>query len=141
MAYQGPPSVHNGLLRKNHKMPPPKPSMQRNRSNARSSAAPSQQQPEFNSNVTSGTIRAGSFNATSSKTTATVSNRELTKEEKAAVQETIEENRRKGFFKRIFPSVDFLYYKQFFEEDRPLNRILDERLWAKKRDGTHQQRM
>ena len=28
IAYQGPPSVHNGLLRKNHKMPPPKPVQQ-----------------------------------------------------------------------------------------------------------------
>ena len=35
MAYQGPPSVHNGLLRKNHRMPPPKPTLQRNRSNIR----------------------------------------------------------------------------------------------------------
>ena len=67
--------------------------------------------------------------------------RDLTKDEKAVVQETMEENRRKGFWKRIFPSVDYLYYKQFFEEDRPYNRLLDERLMARKREGTHHARM
>ena len=70
-----------------------------------------------------------------------VKNREMTKEEKFVLQSSIEEYKRKGFFKRIFPSVDYLYYKQFFEEDRPLNRLLDERLMAKKRDQTHQARM
>ena len=33
------------------------------------------------------------------------------REEKAAVIETDLEFKRRGFFKRIFPSYDFLYYK------------------------------
>ena len=31
------------------------------------------------------------------------------------MKETIEESQRKNFFKRIFPTIDFPYYKQFFE--------------------------
>jgi len=58
----------------------------------------------------------------------------MTKEEKYAIQDTIDENKRRGFFKRIFPTVDYLYYRQFFEEDRPLNRLLDEKLMSKRRD-------
>jgi hypothetical protein len=60
--------------------------------------------------------------------------RELNKEEKYALQDTIDENKRKGFFKRIFPTIDYLYYKQFLVEDRPLNRLLDDRLMNKRRD-------
>lgn len=45
--------------------------------------------------------------------------------EKATLKEAEEENKRTGAFKRIFPCIDFLYYKQFFEEDRPLNYFLD----------------
>ena len=70
-----------------------------------------------------------------------VQSREPTKEEKHALQDTIDENKRKGFFKRIFPTVDYLYYKQFFEEDRPLNHFLDEKLMMKKRDNTHQSKI
>lgn len=64
-------------------------------------------------------------------------NREPTKEERHVLQDTVDENKRRGFFKRIFPTIDFLYYRQFFEEDRPLNRLLDEKLTAKRRDNTH----
>jgi hypothetical protein len=53
-----------------------------------------------------------------------------TKEEKLALKETEDEFKRRNFFKRIFPSLDFLYYKQFFEEDRPLNNFLDTKLMA-----------
>jgi hypothetical protein len=56
-----------------------------------------------------------------------------TKEEKLCLKETIDENGRKNFFKRIFPTVDFPYYKQFFEEDRPLNYFIDKKLFGKKR--------
>jgi len=49
----------------------------------------------------------------------------MTKEEKIALKETEEEFKRRGEFKRIFPTVDFPYYKQFFEEDRHLNYFLD----------------
>lgn len=49
----------------------------------------------------------------------------MTKEERQTLKETEEEYKRRGAFKRIFPSIDFPYYKQFFEEDRPLNYFLD----------------
>jgi hypothetical protein len=49
------------------------------------------------------------------------------------LKETIEEGQRKNFFKRIFPTFDFPYYRQFFEEDRPLNFFLDQKLYSKKR--------
>ena len=39
----------------------------------------------------------------------------------------------RGKFKRVFPTVDYHYYKQFFTEERPLNAILDEKLMAKRR--------
>ena len=67
--------------------------------------------------------------------------KDLTKEERIVWKETEDENKRKGFFKRIFPTVDFLYYKQFFEENRPLNAFLDSKLMAKKRENTHQARI
>ena len=60
--------------------------------------------------------------------------REPNKEEKLALNETIQENSRKNFFKRIFPNIDYLYYKQFFEEERPLNNFIDSKLMSKKRD-------
>ena len=48
-----------------------------------------------------------------------------------AYKETEDENKRRGFFKRIFPTVDYAYYKQFFEETRPLNDFLDQKLMFK----------
>ena len=36
---------------------------------------------------------------------------EPTKEEKTVIKESEDENRRKGLFKRVFPCLDFLYYK------------------------------
>ena len=69
---------------------------------------------------------------------ATVSNNHngLSKDERAAIKETEDEYRRRGFLKRIFPCYDFLYYKQFFEEDKPLNYVVDAKLFAQKR-GQH----
>lgn len=57
-----------------------------------------------------------------------------TKEEKQALIDTEQEYRRRGFFKRIFPCYDFLYYKQFFEEERMLNYIVDSKIFGKKRN-------
>jgi hypothetical protein len=37
----------------------------------------------------------------------------------------VEEQRRRGKFKLAFPSEKFNSYKSFFEEERPLNVILD----------------
>ena len=61
----------------------------------------------------------------------------FTKEERSAIMDTDQENKRKGFFKRIFPCYDFLYYKQFFEEDRSLNHLLDAKIFSQRR-GTNQ---
>ena len=44
--------------------------------------------------------------------------------EKAIVREAEEEWKRRGGFKLIFPNEHYSYYKQFFEEDRPLNAVL-----------------
>jgi hypothetical protein len=55
----------------------------------------------------------------------------LTKEERHILKETESEFKRRGGFKRVFPSVDFLYYKQFFEEERPWNYFLDAQIMAK----------
>ena len=38
-------------------------------------------------------------------------NEEGSKEEKIYLKDTIDEYQRRGFFKRIFPTVDFPYYK------------------------------
>jgi len=103
MAYQGPPSVHNGLLRKNKQPPRPLP-VRNNRSNAR----PLRDMPEFDSGMGS-SARGNSFNG--SKPMNSIVPKELNKEEKYILQDTIDENKRKNFFKRIFPSVDYLYYK------------------------------
>ena len=55
--------------------------------------------------------------------------KEGSKEEKSCLQETIQENTRRGYFKRVFPSIDFPYYKQFFEEHRPLNYFIDSKIY------------
>jgi hypothetical protein len=47
------------------------------------------------------------------------------------IKDAEDEYKRRGAFKRIFPSVDFLYYKQFFEESRPLNYFLDAQLMSR----------
>ena len=43
------------------------------------------------------------------------------------------EFRRRQGFKRIFPSVNYALYKQFFIAERPLNNLVDERVMAKRR--------
>jgi hypothetical protein len=98
LAYKGPPSVHNGLLRKN--------------TSVRGKSGAPVVRPHADSLI--------------GKSSA----REATKEEKMALKDTEDEYKRRNFFKRIFPSLDFLYYKQFFEEERPLNNFLDTKLMA-----------
>jgi hypothetical protein len=49
-----------------------------------------------------------------------------------------DEYKRQGKFKRIFPTLNFLHYKQFFEEERPLNYLLNSRLVNKFRERTAQ---
>ena len=45
------------------------------------------------------------------KTYYSNNNGTLTKDEKIVLKETEAEYKRRGRFKRIFPTVDFLYYK------------------------------
>ena len=56
---------------------------------------------------------------------------ELTKEERQLLKETEDEYKRRGAFKRVFPSLDFPYYKQFFEEIRPMNYFLDAQIMSR----------
>ena len=55
------------------------------------------------------------------------------KEEKEILKETEYEFQRRQGFKRIFPSVDYNYYKQFFIKERPLNKFIDEKVMSKRR--------
>jgi len=48
-----------------------------------------------------------------------------TKVQKLAYKDLEDEHKRRGYFKRIFPTPEYAYYKQFFEESRPLNDFLD----------------
>jgi len=48
----------------------------------------------------------------------------LTKEEKTVLRETNEEWERRGKFKRVFPAANVNDYKNFFENDRPFNKLL-----------------
>ena len=57
----------------------------------------------------------------------------MSKEDRQALKDTEDEFKRRGFFKRLFPSQDFLYYKQFFEEERLVNYFIDARIFGKKR--------
>jgi tubulin polyglutamylase TTLL5 len=60
---------------------------------------------------------------------------ELSREERQILKDTEDEYKRRGGFKRIFPTLDFLYYKQFFEEVRPMNYFLDSQLMSKYRQA------
>jgi len=52
---------------------------------------------------------------------------------KQLVKEAEMEFKLRGKFKRVFPSTEYHYYKQFFSEERLYNIILDERIMAKRR--------
>ena len=49
------------------------------------------------------------------------------------VKEAEAEFRRRQGFKRIFPSIDYGYYKQFFVQERPFNVLLDAKVMSKRR--------
>jgi hypothetical protein len=55
------------------------------------------------------------------------------KQEKQLVKEAEMEFKRRGRFKRVFPTVDYHYYKQFFTEERYLNQVLDQKIMNKRR--------
>jgi len=61
----------------------------------------------------------------------------LSAHEALIVKETEEEFKRRGHWKRVFPSMEYAYYKQFFlQGERPLNKLLDDRIMAKRRIRT-----
>ena len=57
------------------------------------------------------------------------------KAKKQLIKEAEMEFKLRGKFKRVFPSIDYSYYKQFFTEERLFNLILDEKLMSKRRLG------
>ncbi len=59
------------------------------------------------------------------------------KNKQKLVKEAEMEFKLRGKFKRVFPSIDYNYYKQFFTEERPFNAILDEKIMSKRRFGSH----
>ena len=57
----------------------------------------------------------------------------LARNQAEAIKDTELEFKRRGGFKRIFPNIDYQYYKQFFSEERPLNAIVDAKVMEKRR--------
>ena len=57
------------------------------------------------------------------------------KAKKQLIKEAEMEFKLRGKFKRVFPSIDYHYYKQFFTEERLFNLVLDEKLMSKRRLG------
>lgn len=57
------------------------------------------------------------------------------KHKKQLVKEAEMEFKLRGKFKRVFPCIEYNYYKQFFTEERPLNVVLDEAIMSKRRLG------
>ena len=57
------------------------------------------------------------------------------KAKKQLIKEAEMEFKLRGKFKRVFPSIDYSYYKQFFTEERLFNLILDEKLMSTRRLG------
>ena len=49
------------------------------------------------------------------------------------VKDTETEFRRRQSWKRIFPSIDYAYYKQFFVQERASNALVNERVMSKRR--------
>jgi len=62
------------------------------------------------------------------------------KEQKTAIKETNSEYRRRGRFRRIFPTIHYSYYKKFFETERPLNIIIADQLIKESPNGRRSQR-
>lgn len=59
------------------------------------------------------------------------------KAKKQLIKDAEMEFKLRGKFKRVFPSIDYSYYKQFFTEERLFNAILDEKLMSKRRLGNN----
>lgn len=58
------------------------------------------------------------------------------KQELELMKETEYEFERRQGWKRIFPTVEYQYYKQFFVQERPLNAWMDQRVMSRRRLGT-----
>ena len=76
-------------------------------------------------NAAAGWTESTAIGATSKYDTHT-SMKPLSRDEAQIVREAEDEFRRRGHFKRIFPTMEYHYYKQFFlQGERPLNKLLD----------------
>jgi hypothetical protein len=63
--------------------------------------------------------------------------KELPKHTQHIIRETEEELKRSHGWKRIYPTATSVRYKQFFEEDRPFNKILREQEVLKVKQAPH----
>jgi hypothetical protein len=69
---------------------------------------------QSSSNTSNGNISFATVQDIYTKALQSINNKEnshYTKEEKQILKETDDEFKRRGFYKRIFPTYDFLYYK------------------------------
>lgn len=73
------------------------------------------------SGVSSQTSTNGDSNINASR----IINRPLTKQEKDILKETEDEYKLRGHFRRIFPNNNYAQYRAFFEEERPINILID----------------
>ena len=55
------------------------------------------------------------------------------KDQAEIIKDTEMEFKRRQGFKRIFPSIEYSYYKQFFVQERPFNAFTDQRVMSKRR--------
>ena len=75
----------------------------------------------------SGIASQSPYGVTSSSTANKILSRPLTKNEKDILKETEEEYKLRGHFRRIFPNGNYSKYREFFNEERPLNILIDNR--------------
>lgn len=61
--------------------------------------------------------------------------RDFARHQEHVIRETEEEAQRAGGWKRIYPTAAAVRYKQFFEEDRPFNRVLRDYELSKLKQG------
>lgn len=72
------------------------------------------------------------FNLDFTSNATKIINRPLTKDEKEILRETDEEYKLRGHFRRIFPNGNYCLYRNFFWEERPLNILIDNKIWMRR---------
>ena len=92
---------------------------------------------KFNPYVTSNTYSKSKIRSVKlRKQNTSVKKNILTRSEKEALRETESEYKKRGKFRRIFPTENYIYYKAFFEEERPLNTLISDYLLAQLAEKT-----